>query len=527
MHTTNVHQIKSAGNRRPHRGPAPQRGLKLALFNDMTTFSLARAIKTISRVELLDTLLRQLAVVPFWIVLAAAPQAAAAAQGNFPAGFAFGVANAPAQVEDGLDDIWSDWAREGHTHAWFNAAQPNERLQFWNHPEVEINLAQNLGVNAFRMGLDWGRIMPAKNTFDIGAIRRYRDTIRLARSKHMKVMLTLWHHDVPKWVQKNGGWHNPETANDFKLFAERMIAEYHDDVEWFVTFNEANVFVLNAYITGAWPPGETASAISILPYLGGSPVQALDMMAFAHNAIYDWAHQKFPTIKIGLAHNMAHYLGRSMLDRFAASQADAAMNWHLPSQVAGHLDFFGMNYYGAEWLKGSSVEVDGPEEYSDAGRAIDVNGLSDLLTQVHAQYPSLPIILTENGIADAGDHLRPAYMVEHLLAVHHAIASGIPVVGYFVWTLTDNLEWTDGYCPRFGLAAIDRTTMQRRPRASFRLYSQIIQGNGITQAQRDAAWAEVRSYQGQPRPMCRAADGSTALDTPRMTRYSLKDWRFH
>ena len=163
------------------------------------------------------------------------------------------------------------------------------------------------------------------------------------------------------------------------------------------------------------------------------------------------------------------------------------MNWHLPGRIRRHMDFFLMNYYGAKWLKGESLSLDSREEYSEAGRAIDVGGLLDLLTIINVRYPSLPILITENGIADASDGIRSAYMIQHLAAVQNAIARKIPVQGYFVWTLTDNLEWSDGYCPKFGLVSVDRKTMIRTPRPSYNLYQQIIGSKEITEAQRSKA----------------------------------------
>ena len=436
------------------------------------------------------------------------------------------MANAPAQVEDGLDDIWLDWARKDKVRAYSNYANPNERLQFWTHPEVEVDLAAKLNVGAFRMGVDWGRVMPARNQIDVGAIRRYRETLRLVKSKGMKVMLTLWHHDVPKWVQASGGWHTDENKKAFVFFAKRMILELGDDVDWFVTFNEANVFMLMAYTTGAWPPGETQSVLSVVPLLNGPSISALNRMASAHNEIYEWAHKKFPGIQLGLAHNMANYRAGTLIDGLKAKAADSIMNWYLPKQVENHIDFFGMNYYGAEWIKGDGIAIDKNEEYSDAGRAIDVNGLYELLRKVNLAYPRIPILLTENGIADANDSLRPAYLIEHLVAIHAAIRQGVPVKGYFVWTLTDNLEWSDGYCPKFGLAGVNRETFERLPRASFDLFAEIARSRKVTRDQRSSAWNQVVGLQGGDRPMCRAADGASALDRPRVTKFVRKDWRF-
>lgn len=447
---------------------------------------------------------------------------------TFPTYFVFGVANAPGQVEDELEDIWLAWAKQGKVRSWQVTPHPEKRLEFWSKPDIEIGLAKNLGVQSFRMGIDWGRVMPSPGKFDEAAITRYREIVNKVRAANMRIMMTLWHHSVPVWVQESNGWHNDENKKAFIRFSQRMMKEFHHDVEWWITFNEANVFATMAYTVGIWPPGEKHSplALAAIGPFRGSSVEAMDRMADAHNEIYSWAHKQFPEIKVGLAHNMANYRGKSFIDKIKAYFVNDLMNWRFPERVRGHMDFFGFNYYGAEWLKGSQVDIDPEEEYSEAGRAIDVNGLYEILKSVDEKFKGLPIIITENGVADANDSIRSAYLIEHLHAVHKAISENIPVQGYYVWSLTDNLEWSDGYCPKFGLVGVNRETMERLPRPSYHTFRDIISTHEITNSQREIAWNQVLSLQGKNHPFCRDEDGITAFDTPRTKKYSTKDWRF-
>lgn len=446
---------------------------------------------------------------------------------KFPPDFVFGVSNAPGQVEDQLDDIWKDWGDQGHISSWKTEATPAERLQFWSKPEVELDLAKKLGVQSFRMGIDWGRAMPARGQFDEKAIARYREILKMAKQRKLKILLSLWHHSVPKWVQQSDGWHNDENRRDFVVFAERMIVEFQAEVDWWVTFNEANIFVNNAYTVGMWPPGEVRSPFAFFefgPWKGAS-LAALDRMAEAHNQIYTWAHTQYPNIQIGIAHNMAHYKALHFYDKLTAYIADRVMNWHLPEQIRNHMDFFGINYYGAEWLSGDHISLDAKAEYSESGRAIDTQGLLELLQKSYRRY-QLPIIMTENGVADRLDGIRSAYLIEHLMAVHAALEQKIPVLGYYVWSLTDNLEWSDGYCPQFGLVSVDRKTFKRSPRPSYDVYHEIVTTKKITENQRKSAWQKVLALQGKDRPFCRGEDGITAFDTPKPRPYSHIDWRF-
>lgn len=437
---------------------------------------------------------------------------------KFKDSFLFGLASAPAHAEDQLDDIWKDWAEQKKIRAFDNTAKPLERLQFWSHSEIEINLAAQTGIQIYRMGIDWGRIQPEQNKFDEDVIQKYKSILQKVKSKNIKVMMTLMHHSVPKWAQAEGGWNNPNLKKSFFQFSQRMIDEMNPLVDYWITFNEANVFISLSQVVGIWPPGEKSSPLSMMALgpFNGKAIKAMDLIADTHNEIYQWAHQKYPSIQMGIAHNMAYYTSKSFFGKMAAWYMDRIMNWRLPEHVKKHVDFFGFNYYGAEWIKGSQIDIDDPEEeYSEAGRAIYPMGLKHFLEEAHRRYPSLPLFITENGISDETDILRPAYLVEHLKVVHKAQEEGINILGYIFWTLSDNMEWADGYCPKFGLVAVDREQgLKRRPRASYDLFSSIVQSKKITQAQINEAHHLVAKNLGKSRPFCRGADGVTPLDTP-------------
>jgi beta-glucosidase/6-phospho-beta-glucosidase/beta-galactosidase len=437
---------------------------------------------------------------------------------NFDQKFLFGIASAPGHAEDQLDDIWKDWAQAGKIKAFSNADQPLERLQFWSHPEIELDLAEKTGIQIYRMGVDWGRIQPAPDQFDEQAIRHYHEIFNEVKKRKMKLMLTLMHHSVPKWAQSNHGWKNSELKHHFKFFAERMIKEFHSDIDYWITFNEANIFVSLAYAVGLWPPGDQDVPWGLLSFgpLKGSAVKAMDVMAEAHNEVYDWAHKQYPQIKIGIAHNLAYYTTKSFIGRVGVWFMNAMMNWYFPHRIENHMDFFGFNYYGAEWINGVLTDVNDPdEEYSEAGRAIYPEGLRYFLRKISQDYPGLPIFITENGIADSTDILRPSYLVEHLKVVQEESSKGVPVIGYIFWTLSDNLEWADGYCPKFGLVEVDRRNgLKRTPRPSYYLYSDIVKNKKITMAQTASARDLVIQSKGKARPFCRSQDGVTPLDQP-------------
>lgn len=448
---------------------------------------------------------------------------------KLPDDFFFGVANAPAQVEDGLDDTWMEFALAGKSAAFNNQVSPTEKLQFWTHPEIEIDMAAKTGVTVFRMGIDWGRVMPSEGKIDEAALVRYQEILNMVQAKKMKVMLSLMHHSVPKWLALKGGWTAPLAHEQFVFFSKTLMERFHQDVEWWITFNEGNIFAMLTYSVGIWPPGIKGSLFSPLalgPFKGAA-AQAMDRMTDAHNEFYDWAHPKYPQSKIGLAHNMAYYTGKNFFNRIAASFIDSMMNWRFPDRVKGRMDFYGFNYYGAEWVKGGQIDIDPEEEYSDAGRAINPQGLLELLKEIYERYPMLPILITENGIGDETDILRPSYLIEHLAVVNQAIQLGIPVKGYVLWSLTDNFEWADGYCPKFGIVAVDRLNgMKRIERPSFSLFSSIAKTKTVSTSERNMAWDNVQKNVGLNRPFCRHDDGVTSLNEPKLRKFVKKDWRF-
>jgi beta-glucosidase/6-phospho-beta-glucosidase/beta-galactosidase len=207
------------------------------------------------------------------------------------------------------------------------------------------------------------------------------------------------------------------------------------------------------------------------------------------------------------------------------------MNLYFLDKVKDDLDFWGINYYGEEHIENASLSLSTDSEYSESGRRVNPSGLNEVLTQLKARYwpssKSPSIIITENGISDSSDILRPSYIIEHLMAVQAAIASGFQIDGYILWTISDNWEWADGYCPKFGVVAVDRSSpnLQRKKRPSYEMYQSIVKGNVITQVMRSAAWEQVQKNIGTLRPFCRSNDGKTGLDQPAQRPISNANWQ--
>jgi hypothetical protein len=202
----------------------------------------------------------------------------------------------------------------------------------------------------------------------------------------------------------------------------------------------------------------------------------------------------------------------------------------LQDLIGTQCDFIGINYYGREIISLASIALLHSEEYSDSGRSIYVEGLFHMLMGFHRRFPSVPLMVTENGVADEHDAIRRPYLLEHLLATSAAIQAGAPVKGYIFWTISDNWEWADGYCPKFGLASVDREdpAMKRTPRQTYYLWKDIVAKRAITAGQRKEAWTELAELAeaNATRIFCRHDDGQASLNVPVQRPYSKRDWRY-
>lgn len=451
------------------------------------------------------------------------------AEYKFPRDFKFGVSNASAQVEDQLNDSWMEFAKAGKTKAFLNHYKPEEKIQFWSKPEIEIKLAKQLGVKVFRMSLDWHRLVPKEGAeLDEIALERYLTICKMIREEGMQVMMTHFHHSLPAWAIKIGGWTNPKLIKYFADYAFKATIKLKDHVDYWITFNEPNVYAMFSYVAGIWPPGKKNVLAALkIPYLyEGDFFKAIKNMANAHKLYYSNAKSEKLNIFIGIAHNTANYKESGFLSSFSKNWSWENMNYLFADLVKDNLDFMGFNYYGAEYMTLSSIELSPKAEYNDAGRAFDPNGLYDMIKLFYNRY-KLPIFITENGTADEEDFFRGSYLIEHLLAIHKAISEKIPILGYIQWSLSDNFEWSDGYCPKFGLVAVDRKNgFKRMPRESYYLYQSIITEYKITTDMREKAWEKVKGHFNKNRSICRAENAEDALDQPRQRKFSPIDWRF-
>jgi beta-glucosidase/6-phospho-beta-glucosidase/beta-galactosidase len=468
--------------------------------------------------------------------------------------FFFGLATAPAHVEEGLEDGWLDFARKGKVAAFSNQANPEIRLNFWSNYQREVDLAADTGVKVFRMGVDWGRLVPTRPDYatcetsggiqNREALAHYQKIVDYVRGKGMKVMMTLFHHSPPKWFLETGGWPQAVGAKCFQKFGKDVVDAFGGKVDYWVTFNEPAVYNMLTYVAGMWPPGmamqNPLEMISVPGTWKGALMAANENMVASHEVLYSYIHKvRNLSTPVGIAHNVGWHKANTAADSGAVLFSSMLLNYLFMDMVAPTIDYIGLNYYGAEYLTSSGLAMRSDKEYSDSGRAVDPYGLYALLKAFHERYnvafvnrtsrDILPVIITENGVSERTDFLRPAYMVEHLLAVNQAMREGVKVAGYVYWTISDNWEWADGYCPKFGLFSVDRANgLKRSPREfSVAQFKKIVKTGQITSSMRKAAWDRmVAAQNGSLRDTCRAADGKSSLNEPKQIPFAKIDWRF-
>jgi beta-glucosidase len=422
-----------------------------------------------------------------------------AAMRIFPAGFLFGTATAATQIEGGCTTSdWYEFAREPGRIK--QGDTPDIACDSWNRWHEDVELQRSLSLNAYRLSLEWARVEPRPGEIDGPTLDTYRRMLGALRDAGIEPMVTLHHFSLPTWVAARGA----VLANEFPAllarFASTAVAALGDLCRFWVTINEPNVLAANGYLLGIWPPARKRLR---------EAMQVHYRLLEAHVAAYRAIKQaRGDSALVGVAHHLRitdplragapgdHFAARAFArvfnDAFAIATCEGRMygaidalaqrgRGFLVSEARGTQDFFGLNYYSRDMVRlslGHAAElfvarsVAPGAEVSDLGWEVYPEGLG-ILVRKWASRSGLPIYVTENGIADRSDEKRGPFLRKHLAELARALAEGVPVRGYFHWSLLDNFEWAEGYGPRFGLVEVDHTTQERRLRPSAALYARI------------------------------------------------------
>jgi beta-glucosidase len=394
----------------------------------------------------------------------------------FPGSFLFGTATSATQIE-------------GHcsTSDWVSFARQKGRIKHGDTPEVacdswrqwrqDVALQRELGMGAYRLSVEWARIEPRPGEIDHASLDVYRQMLGALRDASIEPMVTLHHFTLPAWLAERGGVLATDFAACLGRFARITAGALGDLCRLWVTINEPNVLAAHAYLLGVWPPARKNPVLAW---------RAQRRMLDAHEAAYRALKEVRADLQVGVAHhlraiepaNAQRRTDRAAAALFARVFNDAFARASLERRTQ---DFFGINYYSRDRVRFSvrhapklfvERKVAAGAELSDLGWEVYPAGLRQVI-DTWARRSGLPVYVTENGIADARDEKRGAFIHAHLSELARAIEAGVDVRGYFHWSLLDNFEWAEGYEPRFGLVHVDYATGRRTVRPSAHVYERI------------------------------------------------------
>jgi beta-glucosidase len=417
---------------------------------------------------------------------------------RFPKGFLWGTATSSHQVEGGnMHNDW--WAWEQQPGRILNGDRSGRACDWWGGRwKEDLDRAAAGGQNTHRFSVEWSRIEPSPGRWDEQALEFYRHMLSGMRERGLAPMVTLHHFTNPLWLAGEGGWENERVVSRFETFTRRTVAALKDLADFWCTINEPNIYAYFAFASHEFPPGKKS-----LP----AALQVMRHQVLAHAAAYYAIHDLQPEARVGI---VMHYRGmiphsanpldgwiagtqsRLFNDLIPLALRDGRLPWPLGRervpQAAHTQDYIGVNYYSCDHV---SFDLRRPADLfvrrfypagadlSDVGWNANMpEGMMRAIRWAHSFGE--PLYITENGIEDAADTIRPRYLIQHLHQVWKAVNIGIPVRGYYHWSLVDNFEWERGWTQRFGLWALDPQTQRRTERRSARLYAEICRENGLT-----------------------------------------------
>lgn len=393
---------------------------------------------------------------------------------TFPKDFLWGSSTAAHQVEgNNTKNDWWRWEQLDDKRAKSGIA-----CDHYNLYEQDFDLAKSLGHNAHRISIEWSRIVPEIGKINMDEIEHYRKVLQAQKDRGLKTFVTLWHFTNPTWFLDLGGFTKKENLKYFEDFVKICTENFADLIDFWLTINEPDTYVVKAYLIGMWPPQKVSPWQAFVVYTN---------LALAHKQAYKIIHESVPNAKVGFAYQLVSYypFRNNILDKtIAHALSFLANDWFL-WMCGQYQDFFGLNYYfknpaSLKYLFPKLSPADLLRSLQglgkDVGWGMDPAGLRDVMEYAWKKFKK-PIYILEHGIADASDNLRQKYIQVALESIDQVIQEGIDVRSYLHWSLMDNYEWQFGFEPRFGLAEVDFITQKRTPRRSAYLLKEMLTSN--------------------------------------------------
>ena len=427
--------------------------------------------------------------------------------------FLWGASTAATQIEGAYDEggkclsIWdvapADKIKNGE----------NCRItcDHYHRYKEDVQLMKEIGLKSYRFSISWCRIVPQEGKINEDGLRFYSDLVDELIRNGIEPLVTLYHWDLPIWVNEKGGWLSNTTIDDFVFYVEAVVKRLSDRVRYWITFNEPQCFLMNGYMQGVHAPFKrnylampkfskvfmraNKKAVDIIranalkkPMVGLSYATGAFIPDIETDlSSVEQARRKSFNKGIGLMNN------RWWMDPVILGKGVSAYGiYHISNKVAREVkadfDFIGINHYEAfnyaAW--GGDKTIDRSKlPLSQLGWVMDGRSMYWTLKFIYERY-HLPIMITENGVAlddkvidgTVDDEKRISFMDDYLANMKKAMKEGVEVLGYNHWSLMDNFEWAEGYTPRLGLIYVDYDTLKRTKKKSAYHYKHIIESNG-------------------------------------------------
>lgn len=406
---------------------------------------------------------------------------------KFPKGFLWGASTSAHQVEGGNHNQWTVWEQENAKSLATQAVHHYSDLPGWEKSKrlattpanyisgravdhyrlykADFDLLEQMHMNAFRFSVEWSRIEPEEGAWNAEALAHYKEYVVELKRRKIEPVLTLFHFTLPVWFYEKGGFEKQKNIQYFVRFAEKVMTELGSSIRYVITINEPGVYVSESYGQGAWPPNMQSRPASL---------KVLRNLATTHNRTARAVKRIQSRAKVSIAYNSSYvYAGDdAKLSRTSAAILQWSNDDYFLGKVRKHCDFLGVNYYFSNRVYGYRVHNPN-QQLSDLGWDCAPENLEYVLVRLWDKY-KLPIMITENGIADSDDALRQKWLTKTITAMHNAMESDVQLLGYLHWSLMDNFEWAYGRWPRFGLAAIDYRDLSRTLRPSAQWFGKVI-----------------------------------------------------
>lgn len=448
---------------------------------------------------------------------------------QFPPNFVWGTATSSYQIEgaaqeDGRgESIWDRFSKTpGKVR---DGTSGDVACDHYHRFREDIALMKSLGLQAYRFSIAWPRILPSgRGTANEAGLDFYSRLVDALLEAGIVPYVTLYHWDLPQVLENEGGWTSRRTAEAFVDYAVLVAKRLGDRVKKWITHNEPWCTSMLGYEQGIHAPGH---------FKPSAAIAASHHVLLSHGLAVPALRAEVPGAEVGITLNLTPavpaspsgadydayrhfdgYFNRWFLDplhgrHYPADMVEGYTNSGLGEGIgaikrgdtdiiAAPCDFLGVNYYNRAVLRSDKVpdsknlprevHVAPSSEWTEMGWEVYPDGLRQILTRVHLDYAPRKIYVTENGASystppDEGgrvrDELRLRFLRDHFAAAHRAIEAGVPLAGYFVWSLLDNFEWDRGYTQRFGIVWTDYTTQKRIAKDSALWYRDVIAKNAV------------------------------------------------